>query len=44
MTEIKNTVTEMKTALMCSSVDWTQPKKESDAERYVSRNFPDWLS
>ena len=30
MTEIKNTVREMKDALMCSSVDWTEPKKESD--------------
>ena len=30
MTEIKNTVREMKNVLICSSVDWTEPKKKSD--------------
>lgn len=39
MLEIKNTVAEMKNALMGSSVDWIQTRKESASFQTVNINF-----
>ena len=39
MLEIKSTITEMKNALMGSSIDWSQPGKNQQALRNVNRNF-----
>lgn len=40
MLDIGNTIKEMKNTLMGSSVDFTEPRKESASLKNVNKNFP----